>query len=556
LALLGAALALSIACRHQNHPPEPPDRPDGRTSVPPDSLYAYTTSAIDADGDSVSCQFDWGDSTLSGWTEYAASGAAASVQRAWTTRGAFLVRARAQDRHGAMSDWSHGRQVAVGNRAPWPPPAPVMLDTGTAPLSYIVATATRDPNNDSISYQLDRGYGDTTAWSGFVPSGVNAYLPDTWISGGDYVVRVRARDNLDAVSDWSAGHLLHVSGPVVPWRVDCRGTPYYVSPTVGPDGTVYVVRDADYLCAVNPDGAEKWRFRTPGAMDCPPLVGSDGRVYASSGSYLYSLLPNGTLNWVLSRDHVPEYRALALAGDTVLYSPGDELLAMDRQGTIRWRTAACTGGSAVITEDGAVYYQRNHELIALNPDSSIRWTAFLQNGSMYGPPALGANGMIYCTGNKDTLYAYDASGNVVWTCPVGDKHNDPLYAAPAIGTDGMLYCGYPKGLRAVSSVGARKWAFLTAGRVRTTPAIAADGTIYFGCDDRYLYALTPDGTLKWRYDLGHPVRSSPVIGADGRVYIVSYDGYLYAIEGGSPPADSPWPMYMHDARHTGWAGTR
>ncbi len=556
LALLGAVLALSIACRHQNHSPEPPNRPNGRTSVPPDSLYPYTTSTIDPDGDSISYQFDWGDGTLSGWTEYVPSGTAVTALKPWTGHGAFSVRARAQDRHGALSDWSHGRQVAVDNRAPWPPYAPLLLDSGAAPLTYIVATATYDPNNDSVSYQLDRGNGDTSAWSGYVPSGANAYLPDTWISGGDYLVRVRARDNLGALSDWSAGHLLHVTGPTVPWRFRCGGLLSNTSPAIGPDGVVYFVRSSGYLYAANPDGTLKWRLSTPGGIDCPPMVGSDGRVYASAGSYLYSVLPAGTPDWVLNRDHVPVYRALALVGDTVLYSPADALVAMDRQGTIRWRNAACTGGSAAIAEDGTVYYQRSGLLIALNPDSSIRWTAHLPSGSKYGPPALGANGMVYCSGYKDTLFAYDENGNLVWTCPVSDKHNDRLEAAPAIGADGTVYCGYPKGLRAVSNVGARKWAFSTIRPVRTTPAIAADGTIYFGCDDGNLYALNHDGTLKWSYHLGGTVRSSPVIGQDGRVYVASYGDYLYAFDGGSPPAASPWPMYLHDARHTGWAGTR
>jgi len=550
-----AVLALFVGCRHQNHAPQPPNRPFGRTSVPPDSLYYYTTSSIDPDGDSVACQFDWGDGTLSGWTGYVPSGTIVSALKPWTRHGAFSVRARAQDVHGALSDWSNGRQVAVGNRAPWPPPAPILLDTGAAPLTCIVTTATQDPNNDSISYQLDRGNGDTSAWSGYVPGGVNAYLPDTWISGGDYLVRVRARDNLGAVSDWSAGHLLHVTGPTVPWRFGCSGMLSNVSPAIGPDGTVYFVRSSGHLCAVNPDGTLKWRFRMPGSIDCSPLVGSDGRVYASAGSYLYSLSPDGVLNWVLNRNHVPTYRALALVGDTVLYSPVDALLAMDRQGTIRWRNAACTGGSAVIAEDGTVYYQGSGELIALNPDSSVRWTV-PASGSRYSAPALGADGMVYCAGYKDTLFAYNETRNLVWKCRVGDKSNDRLYAAPALDADGMIYCGYRRGLRAVSSVGAWKWAFPTTRQVRTTPAIAADGTIYFGCDDGNFYALNHDGTLKWSYHLGGTARSSPVIGQDGMVYVASYGDYLYAFDGGSPPADSPWPMYQHDARHTGWAGTR
>jgi outer membrane protein assembly factor BamB len=146
-------------------------------------------------------------------------------------------------------------------------------------------------------------------------------------------------------------------------------------------------------------------------------------------------------------------------------------------------------------------------------------------------------------------------GGLVWTCVVDDRGRH-IYAAPAIDEDGTLYCGFDRGLCAVTSTGTKAWTFESLYDVRTTPAIAADGTIYFGCDDHYFYALNRDSTLKWRYYLGGDVWSSPVIGPNGTVYVASADGYLYAIEGGSPPAQSPWPMYLHDARHTGWAGTQ
>ena len=66
--------------------------------------------------------------------------------------------------------------------------------------------------------------------------------------------------------------------------------------------------------------------------------------------------------------------------------------------------------------------------------------------------------------------------------------------------------------------------------VRSSPAIGSDGTIYFGSDDGYLYALDRSGALEWRYETGLPVRSSPAIGADGTIYFGSDDGYLYALD--------------------------
>ncbi len=62
----------------------------------------------------------------------------------------------------------------------------------------------------------------------------------------------------------------------------------------------------------------------------------------------------------------------------------------------------------------------------------------------------------------------------------------------------------------------------------SSPAIAADGTIYIGSDDHNLYAFTPDGQVQWTFLSNYTVRSSPAIGADGTVYFCGIDT-LYAV---------------------------
>ncbi len=55
-----------------------------------------------------------------------------------------------------------------------------------------------------------------------------------------------------------------------------------------------------------------------------------------------------------------------------------------------------------------------------------------------------------------------------------------------------------------------------APSIVSSPAIASDGTIYFGTmiggSEGYIYALNPDGTLKWRYLTGDYITSDPAIG--------------------------------------------
>ncbi|MCD4782462.1 MAG: PQQ-binding-like beta-propeller repeat protein [Candidatus Eremiobacteraeota bacterium] len=65
------------------------------------------------------------------------------------------------------------------------------------------------------------------------------------------------------------------------------------------------------------------------------------------------------------------------------------------------------------------------------------------------------------------------------------------------------------------------WKFKTFHSIKSSPAIAEDGTIYIGGGDGNLYALFPDGKLKWKYTLGGYILSSPAIGMDGTIYVGS-----------------------------------
>ncbi len=83
-----------------------------------------------------------------------------------------------------------------------------------------------------------------------------------------------------------------------------------------------------------------------------------------------------------------------------------------------------------------------------------------------------------------------------------------------------------------SATNSLKWSYTTGEAVFSSPAIASDGTIYVGSDDRKLYALDPNGTLKWSYTTEkdvHAVVSSPAIASDGTIYVGGQGLKLYAL---------------------------
>src|SRR5438552_15926080 len=97
----------------------------------------------------------------------------------------------------------------------------------------------------------------------------------------------------------------------------------------------------------------------------------------------------------------------------------------------------------------------------------------------------------------------------------GAAHSD---TSPAIAQDGTTYFGTWDGeLWAVSPDGKRKWIFRAGGEIKSSPAVGSDGTIYFGSRNRKLFAMRPEGKKQWEFPTGAWVDSSPALGQDGSI---------------------------------------
>ena len=113
-----------------------------------------------------------------------------------------------------------------------------------------------------------------------------------------------------------------------------------------------------------------------------------------------------------------------------------------------------------------------------------------------------------------------------WSLSIGDYSD----SAPAVASDGTIYFGTFKGkLWAVSPHGSRKWTFAAQNEVKSAPAVGSDGTVYFGSRDCRCYALRPDGQKRWEFRTGGWVDSSPALAHDGTVYFGSWDKNFYAL---------------------------
>jgi outer membrane protein assembly factor BamB len=257
-----------------------------------------------------------------------------------------------------------------------------------------------------------------------------------------------------------------------------EGTAKITTTSGGVTGTAMVtVRQAVRLAWSAPVGL------SPTAL----TIGVDGTIYVPTRDTLHALAPGGQRRWSV-RSGAEIHSAPAIAADGTLYigtgGARGSLMAIDRSGAVRWN---------------------------------------LNTGWIFSAPAVGPDGTIYAASVDSTLYAVDPAGQKKW-----QFRGQGLFflSSPAIAWDGtILVGGHEDGrLYAVSPDGAERWTFQTGASIRTSPAIAPDGTIYVTSDDQHLYALNLDGSLEWSLPLPLATASqqslwSPAIGSDGTVYV-------------------------------------
>jgi len=113
-----------------------------------------------------------------------------------------------------------------------------------------------------------------------------------------------------------------------------------------------------------------------------------------------------------------------------------------------------------------------------------------------------------------------------------------ISSSPAFDDDGKIYFGcMDKYVYALNPDGNLAWRYYTDRWIVTSsPSFGTDGTVYIGAGG-ILLAFNPDSTLKWSQDLGAWIHPTPVIADDGTIYVGNDGGYLYAI---NPDGTEKW----------------
>jgi len=325
------------------------------------------------------------------------------------------------------------------------------------------------------------------------------------------------------------------------------------TPAVAPDGTIYVGTFDGWFYALTSEGKERWRFKAGREIKSSPAVADDGTIYfGSRDRQLYALTPAGKLKWHFATGGwVDSSPGIALDGTIYFGSWDKTFYALKPDGALKWKFAVdgVVDSSPAIAADGTVYFgAHDKKFYALDPEGRLRWT-FATGAEITTSPAIGRDGNVYFGSTDGLLYRLKADGTEVWRCRTDSGGN----GSPVISESGNVIIAASQKTLVISPAGAVIWSWGSPDWVDSTPAVVRDG-VFFSAPWRRLCAIAEIGfTGLWEANLTGNLSSSPVIGNHGEIYCCT-DRCLEALQPPVllwPPAQSSWPMFRADARHTG-----
>ncbi len=433
-------------------------------------------------------------------------------------------------------------------------------------LSFSVVA--EDPDNDEIQVHFDWGDGKISAWTSLKPSGSTFSDTHTFTTEGKKLISAQSKDSKGKTSNWSEYKVFFATSSE--WSIrrqfieldeDGESASFVSTPAIADNGTIYVGCSFGHFHAIDSTGAGKSYFIHPDESEfiSSPAIGPDGSVYVGSEDSILAFNPNLSLKWRFVTDgEIISSPAIGADGSIYILSDDGYLYAISNQGQELWRYLVSGGYcSPAIDLAGRIYIGGDDGFFyCLNNDGTLKWQ-FNAEGAVYASPALDNNNNVYLGNEDGKIFCVDTAGSEVWRYLAEEQ---PI-SSIVLDNDGNIYFSNEVGaLYCLNSAGNNRWFFFTGGSYSSTPAVRQDGAIYFRVsfdDDDSLYAVTSAGDRLWAASIGTPDVEpipSPTIAPNGTVYISGGDAFYGLVGSNGGSANSSWPMFRHDARHTGRLG--
>ncbi|MHC4178355.1 MAG: outer membrane protein assembly factor BamB family protein [Planctomycetota bacterium] len=407
-------------------------------------------------------------------------------------------------------------------------------------VPFLTATGSTDAAEDWIQFKYDaRHSGNVPERNLTTPLGLIAAAP---LTDAVFTAPVVAQRRVYVVDGAGVAWCLDAATLEVIWKFATAGGKANCnnvsSPAIAGGYLHFGTMAGSYYVLDAASGKVVKRIECGDPIFSTPVVGEDRVYFATLGSRVHALKPDGTVCWVWDfvrqrlrfegdrwsgedwrrlrgragwREQFCCNRNIALAGKTLVIPAGGTICWLEDTGEqaelrgtyLARREAPATLGLS-IGDGGAVYRQwtrrdngGNVEILRL-ADGEVKTDFVRGTETSYQ----GAGLLSFCS--------VSLRGRDVYRCRpqegfglcrhTPDGRSQPLggypsIAPPILTKDSAVYGGLDGRLYVVPLSGSGKtWSFKTAfGKAISAPVAVCDGRVYFGCEDGYLYVLGPDG---------------------------------------------------------------
>ena len=349
-----------------------------------------------------------------------------------------------------------------------------------------------------------------------------------------------------ANSGRSAADLTEFSGPAVAaWTVRTGG-PVLSSPTIGPEGEIYIGSSDGKVYRIDADGLETWQVATASVVNTGPALDAAGRLFVTSNDGNLYTLDSSTGEELRSPVLIfgvlapPALGSGPNSGVAYIGSLSGGLFALCANNVLRWTAQIVpVANIPAVGSDGTVYIAGAigaRTVLAVDPVTGREKWIFTATATINAAPVVGSTGEVFVVDGAGRVFAIDP---VTGTSPgLLFDAAAAVTASPALAADGTLYVADQAGRLTAfdTAAGIIRWTFhIPSGApIFSSPVVTADGTLVFGADDGVVYAVqdTPEeGIARWAFTTGGSVRSSPAVATDGSgtIYVGSSDFNVYAL---------------------------
>ncbi len=391
----------------------------------------FTVQTTDPDNENISYQFDWGDSTISNWSDFIQSGYVYSENYQYKKNGIFQCRVRVKDVSENITEWSKPFILTI---------IPQLLEwqykTSSGIYSGVGIGSQQEIYLTTENGELHCVNPDGTMRWQFLTSSSIYSAP---VIGKKLIYITTTDGNLYAV-DYAGKEQ---------WQYK-TGNSIYSTPALGKNEQIIFGCDDGNVYTVSSAGKLLWTYKTGDEIAGSPSINSDGIVFIASDA-VYALTQNGKEKWKFvpaEEDEASYFASPAINDDGTIYIGGTDgaLYAITKEGRLKYRAETpdldAIRACAVIDKNGVIYFGAENGTMYKKEVYGEIQSLFETDYYIFSSPAIDSLGNIYFVSDDGFFYCIQHDGQLLYKWQIAQDSKEMMYSAsPVITDNNEVYVG-------------------------------------------------------------------------------------------------------------------